>query len=95
MGKAKARGADSWTPPELQALPDSWLQALANFMVSWDKEGQWPHAIRHSIIALVPKEGAQHEKRTQTHRHLELHIQVVDVASQTFCPAVVSGHPWT
>ena len=62
MSKSKARGADSWTPPELQALPDLWLLSLAEFMERWEAQGSWPDSIRHSIIALVPKEGAQHEK---------------------------------
>ena len=49
-------------PPELLALPDPWLARLGEFFKRWETKGEWPEASRHSIIALVPKEGAQDEK---------------------------------
>ena len=37
-------------------------QACEFFLEHWEARGAWPDAVRHSIIALVPKEGAQREK---------------------------------
>ena len=38
------------------------MARLSEFFAVWEARGEWPVAIRHSIIALVPKEGGQHEK---------------------------------
>ena len=32
-------------------------------MNQWESAGRWPEALRHNIIALVPKPGATHEKQ--------------------------------
>ena len=57
----KAKGADGWSPAELAAFPTSWTDRLAEFYTRWEEEGRWPQALRRSVIALMPKLGAESE----------------------------------
>ena len=61
MKTGKATGADGWRPHELAALPVPWTDQLAVFLNEWEAQGSWPGALRNSLIALVPKAGAQNE----------------------------------
>ena len=57
----KALGADSWTVLELRLLSPQLLQCLANFYNRAEAEGRWPPVLCHTVVALIPKEGARTE----------------------------------
>ena len=61
MPGGKSKGYDSWAPNELRALPDTYLDALAQLLNDCEDQGRWPRTMGRPIIALIPKQGAQDE----------------------------------
>ena len=61
MNPKKALGADHWRILELRALSPQMLQTLADFYNLVETSMRWPQILTTTIVALIPKEGAQTE----------------------------------
>ena len=61
MNPHNALGTDNWTTPELRLLSPQLLQGLADFYTQAEAEGSWPAVLCSTIVALIPKDGAQTE----------------------------------
>eukprot|EP00972_Heterocapsa_arctica_P015304 2254414-Heterocapsa_arctica.AAC.1 len=60
IADGKAKGVDGWSPAELRALSRTHIKGLTDILNKVDKYKKWTHGL-HPIIALIAKEGAEHE----------------------------------
>ena len=83
MNPDKALGTDSWTIPELRLLSPQLLESLAEFYTRAEAEGRWPSVLTSTIVALIPKGGAQTEAELRPIGLAPHHLQGVDVCRET------------
>eukprot|EP00972_Heterocapsa_arctica_P056843 8389498-Heterocapsa_arctica.AAC.1 len=55
-----AQGVDGWSPAELRALSRSHIKGLTYILIEVEKNQKLPHYLI-PIIALIPKDGAEHK----------------------------------
>lgn len=66
QGSGKAKGADGWSPRELDALPERWLDSLGRQMRNWEQAALWPEALRHANFSMRPKANVEIEARLRS-----------------------------
>eukprot|EP00972_Heterocapsa_arctica_P025561 3762618-Heterocapsa_arctica.AAC.1 len=59
LADGKAEGIDGWSPAELRALSRTHIKGLTDIFNKVENNKRW-HGL-HPIIALIAKEGAEHE----------------------------------
>eukprot|EP00972_Heterocapsa_arctica_P107123 15783462-Heterocapsa_arctica.AAC.1 len=60
LADGKAKVIDGWSPAELRAISRTHIKGLTDILNRVKKYQRWPHGL-HPIIALIAKEGAEHE----------------------------------
>eukprot|EP00972_Heterocapsa_arctica_P039136 5764200-Heterocapsa_arctica.AAC.1 len=60
LADGKAKGVDGWSPAELRALSRTHIKGLTDILNKVKKYERWPNGL-HPTIALIAKEGAEHE----------------------------------